>query len=91
MIASYALERAKAALFMDFLFSRSGQGQLAGRTFGTVRPDLPTGIRATVDEDTLRPIRVGPDLLAYLDQTKRKEFFRDGVVRCMVADDLCAR
>ena len=66
----------EAALFMDFLLSRNGQQQLAARSFGTVRSDLPAGLRATVSEDTLRPIRVGPDLLANLDQSKRKAFFR---------------
>ena len=77
IIPKSALHPAEAALFMDFLLSRNGQEQLAARSFGTVRSDLPTGIRATVGEDTLRPIRVGPDLLAYLDQSKRKTFFRE--------------
>ena len=77
IIPKSAPHPAEAALFMDFLLSRSGQEQLAARSFGTVRTDLPMGIRATVGEDTLRPIRVGPDLLAYLDQSKRKAFFRE--------------
>ncbi|MHC2333380.1 ABC transporter substrate-binding protein [Bradyrhizobium sp. USDA 4454] len=77
IITKTAPHPAEAALFMDFLLSRNGQEQLAARSFGTVRTDLPTGLRATVNVDTLRPIRVGPDLLANLDQSKRKAFFRE--------------
>jgi iron(III) transport system substrate-binding protein len=75
IIPKSAPHPAEAALFMDFLLSRGGQEQLAARSFGTVRTDLPTDIRAAVGEETLRPIRVGPDLLTYLDQSKRKAFF----------------
>jgi len=77
IIPKAAPHPAEAALFMDFLLSRSGQEQLAARSFGTVRSDLPNGLKETVKEDTLRPIRVGPDLLANLDQSKRKAFFRE--------------
>jgi iron(III) transport system substrate-binding protein len=77
IIPKSAPHPAEAALFMDFLLSRNGQDQLAARSFGTVRTDLPSGIRDTVSEDALRPIRVGPDLLTYLDQSKRKGFFRE--------------
>ena len=77
IIPKSAPHAAQAALFMDFLLSRNAQDQLAARSFGTVRTDMPIGIRGTVSEDALRPIRVGPDLLTYLDQSKRRAFFRE--------------
>jgi iron(III) transport system substrate-binding protein len=68
-----------ARLFLDYLLSRDGQRRLAAHSLGPVRNDLAR--EATGDDSALgaraRPIRVGPDLLTYLDQAKRARFLRD--------------
>ena len=69
-----------ARLFLDYLLSREGQEQLAAHSLNPVREDaarsaaviIPAGIRAV-----LHPIRVGPELLTYLDQAKRARFLRE--------------
>jgi iron(III) transport system substrate-binding protein len=68
-----------ARLFLDYLLSRDGQRRLAAHSLGPVRNDLVR--EATGDDVALdaraRPIRVGPELLTYLDQAKRARFLRD--------------
>jgi iron(III) transport system substrate-binding protein len=66
-----------ARLFLDYLLSQEGQRQLALRSFGTVRSDVPNPMSEMQQITNLRPIHVGPDLLTYLDQAKRKSFFRE--------------
>ena len=69
-----------AKLFLDFLLSKAGQVELAKRAMTSVRTDLQAthGITSLpgVGEVTLRPIRVGPELLTYLDQIKRLRFLK---------------
>jgi len=67
-----------ARLFLDYLLSREGQRHLAARSMAPVREDvaeedaIPPEARAAV-----RPVRLGPDLLTYLDQAKRSLFLRE--------------
>jgi iron(III) transport system substrate-binding protein len=67
-----------ARLFLDYLLSREGQRDLAARSMAPVRDDMaeedlvPASARAA-----MRPIRLGPDLLTYLDQAKRGLFLRE--------------
>lgn len=70
-----------ARLWLDHLLSRRGQALLASECgLGSVRTDA-TGeltaaaLRATLG-DALRPIALGPGLLTFLDQAKRRDFLR---------------
>jgi iron(III) transport system substrate-binding protein len=69
-------------LFLDYLLSKRGQMHIAQRSMTPVRTDMKdvTGggpvIGATA-ATVVRPIRVGPELLAYLDQVKRLKFIKD--------------
>ncbi|MFB9266584.1 ABC transporter substrate-binding protein [Bradyrhizobium erythrophlei] len=69
-----------AKLFLDFLLSRTGQIELAKRGMASVRADLEAthGIISFpgARDVALRPIRVGPELLASLDQLKRLRFLQ---------------
>lgn len=69
-----------AKLFLDFVLSRAGQVELAKRAMASVRTDLEKthGIASLpgASEATLHPIRVGPELLTYLDQLKRRRFLQ---------------
>ncbi|MDN3623128.1 ABC transporter substrate-binding protein [Methylobacterium isbiliense] len=69
-----------AKLFLDFLLSRAGQIQLAQHAMTSVRTDLQESHGITslpgAAEVTLRPIRVGPELLASLDQITRLRFIK---------------
>jgi iron(III) transport system substrate-binding protein len=64
-----------AKLFLDYLLSKDGQTRLAARSLGSVRDD----VRANPieQESFFRPIRVGPELLTYLDQAKRNRFLKE--------------
>ena len=64
-----------ARLFLDYLLSREGQMRLAARSLGSVRDDVPAN--AIEHESFFRPIRVGPELLTYLDQAKRNRFLKE--------------
>jgi iron(III) transport system substrate-binding protein len=77
VIPKTAKHPAAAKLFLDYLLSADGQRQMARRSFGTVRLDLADEARNAAGDVTLRPIHVGPELLTYLDQAKRKTFFRE--------------
>ncbi|MFW3613244.1 ABC transporter substrate-binding protein [Billgrantia antri] len=66
-----------AALFMDYLLSEAGQRVIAEQThLGAMHPALsgPGTAGALRDEvgDALRPIAIGPGLLATLDRLKRE-------------------
>lgn len=77
LIPKRAPHPTEAHLFLDFLLSREGQADLARRAFGTVRLDMAAPDGAGGDGARLRPIHVGPDLLAFQDQSRRRIFFRD--------------
>ncbi|MDN3523811.1 ABC transporter substrate-binding protein [Halomonas sabkhae] len=79
-----------ARRFLDYLISRRGQAVIAGETsLGAIHPDLsgPGTAQAwrTTHGDALRPLTIGPGLLATLDELKRqallsrwqREFKRD--------------
>lgn len=66
-----------ARLFLDYLLSEAGQRVIGERTsLGTVHPSLEgpgtAGEMRTRLGDALRPIRLGPGLLATLDDLKRE-------------------
>jgi len=58
-----------ARLFLDFLLSREGQRVIASLGVRPARDDILTERRAPVPG--VRPVRVGPALLANLDQARR--------------------
>ncbi len=64
-----------AKLFLDYLLSKDGQRRLAARSLGSVRDDVPAN--PIEQESFLRPIRVGPELLTYLDQAKRNRSLKE--------------
>lgn len=69
-----------AKLFLDFMLSKQGQATLVSRSMGPVRTDMEgamAGIFGPVGATQLVPIKVGPELLAYLDQARRLRFLRD--------------
>jgi len=59
-----------ARLFLDFLLSREGQRIIAGLGVRPARGDILTERRASIPG--ARPVRVGPALLANLDQARRE-------------------
>lgn len=65
-----------AKLFLDFLLSKRGQEHLSARHMRSIRGDVadPRGV-SELPED-VRQIRVGPALLANLDQETRLRFLR---------------
>lgn len=77
LIPKQAPHPEQAHLFLEFLLSREGQADLARRAFGTVRLDMSSSDDAGADPARLRPIHVGPQLLTYQDQSKRRIFFRE--------------
>lgn len=68
-----------AKLFVDYMLSKRGQELSAKRMFGTVRTDMSDVVSAIPSDlkDKVRPIRIGPESLTYLDQSKRMNFLRD--------------
>lgn len=63
-----------AKLLLDFLLSRRGQLELAKAYMGPVRNDVPTRRGTKPSPTVARPVRIGPALLANLDQIKRRRF-----------------
>ena len=59
-----------ARLFLDFLLSREGQRAVAKAGIRPVRTD--TGLSTPPSAEGVRPIRVGPALLANLDRLRRE-------------------
>lgn len=80
-IARTARHPNAARLWLDYLLSRDGQ-QLIARNpgFFAVRSDVPGDSPAAELRRQLggafRPIPIGPGLMTYLDQVKRREFLR---------------
>jgi iron(III) transport system substrate-binding protein len=70
-----------AKLWLDYILSKRGQTIVANQAeLGSIRADVEgdqtlAGLTKTLGA-TLRPIPVGPELLAYLDQTKRLDFIK---------------
>lgn len=70
-----------AGLFLDFLLGEAGQRIIAGPAgLYAIHPEVTGELTARQLQATLgpalRPIRVGPGLLVYLDQAKRRKFLR---------------
>jgi len=67
-----------AKLFLDFLLSRQGQAVLARHQFMPARLDMAAGLGLNpADSDRIRAIRIGPSLLADLDQQNRDHLLKD--------------
>jgi len=64
-----------ARLFLDYLLSHDGQVHLAARSLTPVREDARNGTSFPA-ASSLKPIRIGPELLTWLDQIKRHRFLR---------------
>jgi iron(III) transport system substrate-binding protein len=70
-----------AKLWTDYILSKRGQTIVANQAeLGSIRADVEgeqtlAGLTKTLGA-TLRPIPVGPELLTYLDQTKRLDFIK---------------
>nr|WP_299913668.1 ABC transporter substrate-binding protein [Sphingomonas bacterium] len=74
LIASEARHPNAAKLFLDFLLSRRGQFLLSRRYITPARADVPSHAGARAPAPIARAIRVGPALIANLDQIKRRHF-----------------
>jgi iron(III) transport system substrate-binding protein len=61
--------------FPDYLLSERGQKFLLARSIGPVRLGLGAdGVIPADRNDAVKPIHIGPELLTYLDQSKRANF-----------------
>lgn len=81
LIPKYARAPEAGKLFLDFLLSRSGQQILAEKAgLNAIHPQIsgPNTASALRDlsGDSLRPVKVGPGLLVYLDQVKRAKLLK---------------
>jgi iron(III) transport system substrate-binding protein len=63
-------------LFLNFLMSKRGQRSLASHFLGAVRDDMSTEETGLDRAAPFRAIKVGPELLTYLDQSKRARFLK---------------
>jgi iron(III) transport system substrate-binding protein len=75
-IAKDARHPEAARLFLDHMLSREGQAQLASRSLTPVRADARRADDPVVAAPALRPVAVGPELLANLDQIRRARMLR---------------
>jgi iron(III) transport system substrate-binding protein len=67
-----------AKLFLDYLLSERGQKFLLTRSVGPVRVGLGAdGVIPADRIDAVTPIHIGPELLTYLDQSKRASFLKE--------------
>ena len=67
-----------AKLFLDYLLSERGQKFLLARSVGPVRLGLGAdGVIPADRNDAVKPIHIGPELLTYLDQSKRASFLKE--------------
>ena len=67
-----------AKLFLDYLLSERGQKFLLARSVGPVRRGLGgDGVIPSDRSDAVRPVHIGPELLTYLDQSKRASFLKE--------------
>jgi iron(III) transport system substrate-binding protein len=80
-IAKGAKNANAAKLWLDYVLSKRGQSVVASQAeLGSIRADVEgettlAGYTKTLGA-SLKPIPIGPDLLAYLDQAKRLEFIK---------------
>jgi iron(III) transport system substrate-binding protein len=74
LITNEARHPSAAKLFLDFLLSRRGQFLLSRRYITPVRADVPFHAGARAPAPIARAIRVGPALIANLDQIKLRHF-----------------
>ncbi|MET0535974.1 MAG: ABC transporter substrate-binding protein [Steroidobacter sp.] len=66
-----------AKLFLDYLLSKRGQTFLSRKHMNPVRGDVAAPADTHIDAANMRAIRVGPELLANLDQIKRLRFLKE--------------
>jgi len=67
-----------AKLSLDYLLSDRGQKFLLARSVGPVRVGLGAdGVIPSDRSDAVKPIHIGPELLTYLDQSKRASFLKE--------------
>ena len=77
-ISAAAQHPESAKLFLDYLLSERGQKFLLVRSVGPVRAGLGTdGVIPADRADAVKPIHIGPELLTYLDQSKRASFLKE--------------
>lgn len=74
LIAREARHPNAAKLFLDFLLSRRGQFLLSRRFITPARDDVPSHVGARAPASVARAVRIGPALIANLDQIKRRHF-----------------
>ena len=68
----------QSKLFLDYLLSERGQKFLLARSVGPVRLGLGAdGVIPADRSDAVKPIHIGPELLTYLDQSKRASFLKE--------------
>ncbi|WCS22965.1 ABC transporter substrate-binding protein [Methylobacterium sp. NMS14P] len=75
-IAKDARHPAAARLFLDYMLSREGQARLASRSLTPARLDARRADDPVANAPALRPVSVGPELLANLDQIRRARMLR---------------
>lgn len=75
-----------AKLFLDFLLSRRGQSALSDQYMNPARGDVPVHHGSSPAPASARPVRVGPTLLANLDQLKRRRFLAGWAARVDVSE-----
>lgn len=75
-IPKAARHPAAARVFLDYMLSREGQARLASRSLTPARLDARRDDDPVTSATMLRPIPVGPELLANLDQIKRARMLR---------------
>ena len=80
-IAKTAKNPSAAKLWLDYILSKRGQTIIANQSeLGSVRADVEGELTAAglakTHGNALKPIPVGPSLLAFLDQNKRLEFIK---------------
>ena len=73
LIPQRAPHPAAAQLFLDFMLSRRGEALMALHHMTPLRADVKP-IGQSADPNKQRAVRVGPALLANLDQLKRSQF-----------------
>jgi len=79
-IAKGARNPAGAKLFLDFMLSKTGQTAMSTRSLPPVRTDMKdvtAKFLGNAPEGSLRPIKVGAELLETLNATKRLRFLKE--------------
>ncbi|MGE8131623.1 ABC transporter substrate-binding protein [Methylobacterium sp. NPDC080182] len=75
-IAKDAPHPAAARMFLDYMLSREGQARLAARSLTPARTDARRADDPVASAPALRPVPVGPELLANLDQIRHARMLR---------------